>query len=301
MAVQPKHFPGDAHAPQGDWQSLAKHVVENPVIYAAAVAFILACGIAGTAYRLYSTSAAKNLTTTYTRALETEDLKERVTTLEPIANGNSDFAPEAMYMMGEIAFRAGEVEKARDAFSRLRETYPQYEHTPDGVEGLGYIEEDAKNYDEAIKLYREVQEKWPTSFTARRQPTNIGRALEANGDLAGAVAAYREQLSTFSASIIAGKAQTAIDTLRKSDPELFPEETAETAGDAAADTTPTASIPELKLELQRDAGKDAAGADSNSDATKPANEAGDPATAPAIETAAPSSDSTAPETAAPPQ
>ncbi len=301
MAVQPKHFAGEVHAPQSDWQSLAKHVVENPVLYAAAVAFILACGVAGTAYRLYSTNAAKKLATAYTRALEIQDIKERVTALEPIANGSSDFAPEAMYMMGETAFRAGEVEKARDAFSRLRETYPQYERTPDGVEGLGYIEEDAKNYDEAIKLYREVQEKWPNSFTARRQPANIGRALEAKGDLAGAIAAYREQLTTFPASIVAGYSQTAIDTIRKNHPELFPEETATPASDAAAEGAATDPMPELKLELQRDAGEDASGADSNSDATEPADEGGDPATAPTVEEAAPSSDSTAPDTAAPPQ
>jgi tetratricopeptide (TPR) repeat protein len=186
-------------------------------------------------------------------------------------------------MMGETAFRAGETEKARDAFTRLRETYPQYEHTPDGVEGLGYIEEGAKAHDEALKLYREVQEKWPNSFTARRQPFNIGRALEAKEDLAGAVAAYREQLTTFPASVVARHAQSAIDILRANHPELFPEEAAKPAAEVpVTETSPSDAIPKLKLELHRDKAGETPTADSDapseaataieSDVTPPAAE-----------------------------
>ena len=123
---------------------------------------------------------------------------------------------------------------------------------PDAVEGLGAIAENAAQYDKAIASYKEIIEKWPTSFAKRRQQLNIARCQEAAGNLKDAVPAYKAQADEFPGSSFEKDAKTALDRLRASNPDLFPKEepAPETtpALEAAPPAEPPAQAPEKPAE-----------------------------------------------------
>ncbi len=212
------------HEPKGDLQRLFAHISENPVLYAAGAAFLMVCALLGIFYRVRAERAEERAATEYARAMKEKDDTIRVESLKTIAEGKSSFAIEALYMEGESAYRASDFLSAKAAFEKLRAEHPEYEHTPDAVEGLGYIEESESRHAEAVARYQEVLGKWPDTFVGRRQSLNIGRAQEKAGKLNEAIAAYRAQLEQFPGSRVAQHAQDALDKLRSSNPDLFPEE-----------------------------------------------------------------------------
>lgn len=230
MALDPR----TTHAPHGagpetkaDVTAFVEHVRENPVLYVAAVAFLVVCAIIGVAYRAYRAEAEQAGATAYARALDAELPAARVDALTQLT-GPDWLKAEALYMAGEAAFDAGDLEKAQTLFEQLRADHPNYEFTPDAVEALGFIAEENGDYAAAVARYKEIGEVWPDAFAARRQPMNIGRAGEAAENYEAAVAAYREQLDIFPGSNVALRAQQALDRLRDTHPDLFPETTIST-------------------------------------------------------------------------
>ena len=97
---------------------------------------------------------------------------------------------------------------------------PDFEFTPDGVEGLGAILEAQEDFTAAIAVYQDVQASWPDSFAARRQPLNIARCYEESDNFEEAVKFYQEQLLVFPGSNVAMHAQQKLDELRSSQPEV---------------------------------------------------------------------------------
>ncbi len=224
MAKKHSHSETEAHEEEvqkGDFEALLDHVKENPLLYTVGAVFIVVCALAGVFYRLYSDGVARERTAEYARALDIEDPIEQSESLAKLALGNSAQAAETLYLSGEMAFRGADVAKAEAAFARLRADFPDYEFTPDAIEGLGYIEESAGNYVDAIAKYQEILDKFPDSFAGRRQSFNIGRSQEQAGEVQAAIDAYRDQLTTFPGSNVARRAQAALDRLRESNNELF--------------------------------------------------------------------------------
>lgn len=221
----------DTPARSNDVDKFVRKFKENPVMYVAAAGFVVVCIIAGFAFRTFSQSSAKSAMTKLAQAMETEDPALRATELESAAKG--PVAAEAIYMMGEAAFDAKEYDKAKAAFERVRKEFSNAPFVPDAVEGLGAIAENAGQFDQAIASYKEIIEKWPTSFAKRRQQMNIARCQEAAGNLKDAIAAYKAQVQEFPGSSLEKDANTALDRLRASNPDLFPKEEPKPAEDAA--------------------------------------------------------------------
>ena len=215
---QPEHGP-----PKGDFQALSDHARTHPMLYTAAIAFIVLCGFAGVVYRVYASNQTKEIGAAYARALDIVDPAERQQALSEAAKKDSTLKAEILYMQGEAAFGAKDFESATLAFERIQLEFPSSSFAPDAVEGLGFIEEENKNYEAALERFMEVDAKWSNTFAGHRQQNNIGRCQERLGNIEGAVVAYREQLEIFPGSFEEQRANDALDRLRKSHPGLFPD------------------------------------------------------------------------------
>jgi len=222
MATKAKHTPSHEQplpdASKGDWHDLADRVAENPLIYVGAGLFIIVAAIAGWLIRVYQTSESQAFATEYARAFNNVDKAEVITALEPLAEEKQ----EALYMLGETAYLTGDYDKATDAFTRMRQDYPDSPFAPDAVEGLGFIAESNEDYGEAKKQYQEVIANWPESFAAKRQQFNIGRCEQAAGNTEAAIDAYRAQSLAFPNSRVATRSNSLMAQLQA---ELGPVET----------------------------------------------------------------------------
>jgi tetratricopeptide (TPR) repeat protein len=254
MAKKHSHSETEAHEEEvqkGDFEALLDHVKENPLLYTVGAVFIVVCALAGVFYRLYSDDVERERTAEYARALDIEDPVEQSESLAKLALGNSALSAEILYLSGEMAFRGADAAKAEAAFARLRVDFPDYEFTPDAIEGLGYIEENAGNYVEAIAKYQEILDKFPDSFAGRRQSFNIGRTQEQVGEVQAAIDAYRDQLTTFPGSNVARRAQAALDRLRESNNELF-------SGIGTTDTELLSTLESVLESVKSDLAEDSA-------------------------------------------
>ncbi|MCC6152281.1 MAG: tetratricopeptide repeat protein [Candidatus Hydrogenedentes bacterium] len=212
----------DEKPKQDDLTQLIADVKERPLVYGGIAAFLVLCLLAGFLWRANAVAKRKDVVTAYSQALDKQEPAERFAALEPLTQGVAKNSDEVIYMAAETAYKAGQYDKAKASFDRLRNDFKSSPFTPDAVEGLGYIAENSKDYDAAIGYYKEVQTTWSDSFAARRQPMNIARVEEQRGKLAEAIAAYNEQLQLFPGSSLAQEASAALTRLEKSNPELFP-------------------------------------------------------------------------------
>lgn len=285
----------DDAVPKTDWERLAEHIKENPILYAACTAFVLVAIVAGMLFRVNADARAQAEITEFARAMESEDPVLRALELEPLAQGAGPTAAKALYMKAEAAYEGKKYGAAKQAFERLRRDFPDSPFLPDAVEGLGFLAENEEQYESALASYGEIIEKWPGSFTRRRQELNIARCQERIGDFGAAVKAYEAQVDQFPGSAVAGAAEAALARLRRTNPEVFAEEEKQ----AADETT------------QTDKATEAEAAEATEAETKPAQAVLDPTTAPeadaepavevsdAADTAQPSEPD--PESAAPPE
>jgi tetratricopeptide (TPR) repeat protein len=281
---------------QGDFEAFLDHIKENPLLYVVGTVFIVICALAGVSYRLYSDGVERNGNAEYARALDIEDPLKQAESLARVAEGGTAVSAEALYLSGEMAFRGSDLEKAEAAFTRLREEFPDFEFTPDAIEGLGYIEEDAGNYGEAITKYQKVLDKFPGSFAGRRQSFNIGRSSERAGEIQEAIDAYRDQLTAFPESNVARRAQNALNRLRESNSDLFSEEVAGTDSEllstleSAFESVETTSAEDSTSEELAETA-DEAPAETTAEGVTPE----DPTEAEAVDTDASAADATASE------
>jgi tetratricopeptide (TPR) repeat protein len=211
----------------GELATLVENVKENPFMYAAAGAFVIVCIVGALLYKAYSIQQEGEQASEYARALQNEDPALLAEALEPVAVSRGAIGAEALYMMGEAAFRAKDYEKAKVAFEGLRADHSDSVFVADAVEGLGFVAEEAGDYEEAQAKYQEILDKWPKTFAARRQHVNLARVYEELGKIEEAVAAYKEQASAWPESHVAGNADVALARLEAAHPELFPEEPVE--------------------------------------------------------------------------
>jgi len=222
--------------PKKDWERVVEHARENPMLYAAAAIFIVFCILAGIFFRLEQTAAETEVATAYAEALDTEDPALRAAALEKVAEEESRWSAEALYMAGEAALQAMDYEKARACFEQVRDTHGDSEYVPAALDGLAFIAENGGDLEGALAGYRQIRKDFPASFIAQRQPLNVGRVLEKQEQWAEAKAAYEEQVAVFPDSIAAARAEQALEKLKAKQPDLFPEEeeTAEAAEEEAA-------------------------------------------------------------------
>lgn len=216
------------------------HIRENPTAYAAGLLLIVLAIFAGLFWRNASRAAEERVMSDYAAAVvDTEDEAIRATKLETVAQSTSGrWAPEVVYMSGEAALAQAAYDKAEAAFNRVLKEFPQSEYASRAAEGLGYIAEAKGDLKAALQTYQDVATKYEKTFTGKLQQNNVGRVQEALGDFAGAVAAYQKQISAFPDSKAAARAQEALDRLKDSHADLFPEEKKAEAPAAAAAPAP---------------------------------------------------------------
>jgi len=223
------------HEKKNDWQRLAEHIRENPVLWGAGLLFVLVCLLAGLAFRVNAANKNRAGTTEFARAIGTEEPALRATELEQAAQ-NDAMAADALYMAGEAAYEAKDYEKAKELFQKLRANYPNFKRVPDAVEAIGFIAENEDKPDAAIDAYQEIIDKWPNSVARRRQEINLARVYEQQEDYRKAVEAYTFHAEHYPESAFRPEVEEALDRLKKEHPDLFPEETAaeETAAEEKA-------------------------------------------------------------------
>ena len=295
MTEKHENHPGAAQDSRPVWMQelagIALRVQANPLPYAAGLLVILASLAAGGLYQLLQAAQSKDASTDFASAVFTEDEAARIAALEAVADKQHAWSDEALYLLAEERLAKKELDAAAQAYQDLLSSHPESEWAPRAAEGLAYIDELNGVLVDAIGGYERVRDQWPDSFTARLQPYNIGRASESMGDMARAVDEYERQLAVFPESRISAKAQTALDRLRRSNPELFPEDSAAAPAESPAEPeavvidTPPAEEPALDTSVT----EAAVGVDSGTageSTVEPAEPAGDESAATPPEAAA---------------
>lgn len=216
MAKTPQH--GEEEVSES--HALVKHAQDNPMLYIAGGVIVVIVLIATLLIQLNNNIKTKEQASVFAAALDIDDPMERMVALGEVIESSSKFDAQALYMQGFAALDAEDYETARTALTKLREDHPDFEFTPDGVEGLGAILEAQEDFTAAIAVYQDVQASWPDSFAARRQPLNIARCYEESDNFEEAVKFYQEQLLVFPGSNVAMHAQQKLDELRSSQPEV---------------------------------------------------------------------------------
>lgn len=269
-------------APKSDVEALIGHIKQNPLLYGAAVLVIVLAAIAGVVYRATGEQKLQEVATAYAKALENEDPGLRATELEQIDAQGTELEAEVKYMLGESAYAAEDLDKAKQAFQTVVEKFDASPFAPKALEGLGAIAEDEQKYEQALEYYQRIISKYGSEFLAFVQHVNIGRVQEKLGKFDEAYKAYTEQQTNFPKSKAADEATASLAKLRVTHPEVFP-------ADAAAAEAPAAPAAEgVELTMPEPAVVPEAVPAAPEAAPAPAPEAAAPAPeAPAVEPAAP--------------
>jgi tol-pal system protein YbgF len=104
-------------------------------------------------------------------ALFKDDIERRLAALEQKLLGVSkdqeavqkqmSESPEILYQAGQEAFKAGDMKKARESFSRFIELYPKNVMTANAAYWVGETYYNEKNYDQAILEFQKVIKNYP--------------------------------------------------------------------------------------------------------------------------------------------
>ncbi len=236
--------------PKTEWQKILAHVEENIKLYVAGAIFIIICVAIGALIRVNVVIKEKETTTKYAEAALEEDAKMRLEKYQAIGDNAGRWTPEMLYMMGETAIEAGNMDVARQSFEKVTLEYSAY--VAQAKEGLAFLARNEGRLEDALKGYEELVSKWPGEYIARRAHFTMGEILEELGRTEEAIAAYRKQATVFPESSVATKAEQALQRLEEKFPELFPAEEGEGEGDTGsandsadtAQTMPLTTIPE---------------------------------------------------------
>jgi len=281
---------GEEETPS-DWQRVAAYVQENPLMVLAGAVFLLICVAAGGLFSLHNIAQDREVMTEYAAAVTEEDAGVRAGELKQVAQLDSRWRVEALYLAGEASIEAKSYDDARSAFEQIISEHPKSEYAAPAAEGLAFLDENAGKLEEALTGYKGVFEKYSDTFIGRRQPFNIARVHEALAQFAEAKEFYELQEERFPESAVAARSQQALSRLKLAHPDLFPvEDEDEHADDGhvhSDDETPAVT-------------SEPAPAAQESPAASPSvDEAAPAADAPAAEESAPAAEAPAVEEAAP--
>jgi len=241
---KPRHYEEPIRKSQ--FEATVDHIKENPLLYIAAVAFIVVCALVGVIYHYSTAAKEQDLATAYAQAIETVDPSVRASELERVAQeATGDVGAEATYMMGEAAYEAQEYDKAEEAFARVTEEFAESLFAPAAMEGRGYVAEERGDYETALGFYEQIMEKWPTSFTGLRQPYNMARCYKQLGRFDMAAASYEKQAVLFPDSLLAADSELQLKRLRRTHPDVFAsaDVTADISAVGSAETPAAAEAP----------------------------------------------------------
>lgn len=80
---------------------------------------------------------------------------------------NGQYAPNALYWMGETQLIGKDLDAAEQAFKNVLAQYPTHQKSADALLKLGYVYEAGGQKDKAVKTLNEVAQKYPGSSLAK--------------------------------------------------------------------------------------------------------------------------------------
>ena len=90
-------------------------------------------------------------------------------------HGDSSYADNAVYWLGESHYVVREFDQAKQFFQRVLKDYPNSGKRPDALLKLGYIQYEQQDWASARKLLTEVTDKYPQSTAATLAQNRLRR------------------------------------------------------------------------------------------------------------------------------
>jgi len=109
-------------------------------------------------------------------------LEQKLVNQQTAAATPNDSTPEGIYEGGLAAYKAGEMQKARDQFTRFVEQMPKHALIPNSHYWIGETYYNEKNYEQAILAFQEVIKNYPKSDKAPAALLKQGLSFKNIGD-----------------------------------------------------------------------------------------------------------------------
>lgn len=122
-------------------------------------------------------------------------LEERLTKLEKHLDGlkgaeggarEAEATPEGLYQGALTSFKAGDMQKARESFTRFAERYPKHDLTANARYWIGETYYSEKNYEQAILAFQEVIKLYPKKEKAPAALIKQALSFKSLGDVKSA-------------------------------------------------------------------------------------------------------------------
>ncbi|NMC74068.1 MAG: tol-pal system protein YbgF [Geobacteraceae bacterium] len=115
-------------------------------------------------------------------------LEERLSTLEKklgaeTATKETVETPEGIYQAGLTSYKAGDMQKAREAFTRFVERYPAHDLTPNARYWIGETYYSEKKYEQAILAFQDVIKLYPKKDKAPAALLKQALSFKSLGDV----------------------------------------------------------------------------------------------------------------------
>ena len=117
--------------------------------------------------------------------------------LADLVNRESEKTPDAIYQRGIDAFKAGDLPKAREQFSRFIELFPNHELTANAHYWLGETYYSDKVYDQAILEFEKVIKNFPTKGKVPAALLKQGMAFKELGDTKSARFVFKKLIENY--------------------------------------------------------------------------------------------------------
>jgi tol-pal system protein YbgF len=157
-------------------------------------------------------------------ALFKEDMERRLVALEQKLQGVSkeqevvqkqvSESPEVLYQSGMEQFKAGEMKKARESFTRFIDLYPKHALTANAAYEIGESYYTEKNYDQAILEFQKVIKNYPDKDKVASAMLKQGMAFINLKDTKSAKYILKELLKQYPASDEAKRAKDQLKGLK---------------------------------------------------------------------------------------
>jgi len=122
--------------------------------------------------------------------------------------------PDALYMKGLDAFKAGDMPAAREVFTRFLEQYPQHDLAANAHYWIGETHYSEKSYEPAILAFQEVIKNFPTKDKVPAAMLKQAMAFNAINDTKSARYVLKKLGETFPKSDEATKAKELLKEIK---------------------------------------------------------------------------------------
>ncbi len=148
-------------------------------------------------------------------------LEDRILKLEKSAGAPADTkkaqateTAEGLYESGINLYKAGDMQKARETFTRFAERYPKHDLTANALFWTAESYYSEKKYEQAILAYQEVIKNYPKKDKAPGAMLKQAMSFKALGDKKNARYVLKELQETYPRSADAKKAQQLLKSLK---------------------------------------------------------------------------------------